>query len=194
MITPAQFDPLFGRLCASFGTIKQDKTRTAWYEEFKNCDFFTFCRTIKILRLGDRFPNWGMIWDTYRPLLPPELQAQDRPGCEKCENGRIFFNDYVLIQKDKPGGPRTLSNGVVCNCEDCSKDAINDIANIKMDNLKQIRESEYWTDRALKAHPEEEKKIKKDKLKRRKKWEKEKLSRFRITKKLDNLWGAQEGL
>jgi len=93
MIEALQFEKQFNQLCAAFGTTKPEKTKDLWFGEFEGCDYFTFCRAIKNLQRGERFPNWGTVWDTYKPILPDNLRKKESRGCNDCKNGRVFYRD-----------------------------------------------------------------------------------------------------
>jgi len=176
MIEALQFDRQFDKLCAAYGITKPVKTKDSWFEEFEKCDYFTFCRAIKILQRGDRFPNWGAVWDTYKPMLPDNLRDKESEGCDDCKNGRVFYVDLVLSKHDDPHSGRILSYSLVANCAVCSKDVLSRSVNLYRAKLQKQENGEYWTQRALKALPGELKRVEEDNEKRRKKWKKERFS------------------
>jgi len=173
VIEAIQFDRQFENLCAAYGTTKAVKTKDSWFEEFEKCDYFTFCRAIKILRRGDKFPNLGMVWDTYKPLLPDNLRVKESEGCDDCENGRVFYVDFVLSRHDGPYSDRILSYSLVANCAVCSKDVLSRLVNICRAKLQRQENGEYWTQRALKALPDELRRVEEENKNRHEKWKKE---------------------
>jgi len=184
MITPDQFASQFDRLCAAFAIAKTEKIKDSWFDEFHECDYFTFCRAIKLLQRGDRFPNWGMVWDTYKPILPFNLRDKESEGCNDCENGRVFYVDFVLSRHDDPNSKRVLSYSLVANCAVCSKDVLSSSVNIRRAKLQKQENGEYWTQRALKALPGELEKVEKDNNVRREKWKTERFGRRRVMQEI----------
>ncbi len=172
MLTFDQFETQFNKLESAFSTSKPPQMVKNWYEEFKPCDYFTFVRAIKILQRGDRFPNWGMVWDTYTPILPEDKRPQERKGCDHCVNGRVFFVDQVLSRKGDPESTKILNYSLVGNCGSCSEDVINGFRNVYRSQMVLQPDGSYWTQRALKALPEEEKKVEADNKKRHEDWKK----------------------
>ncbi len=175
-ITVEQFDPLFDRLVSAFAITKPDKIKTDWFKEFEECDYFTFCNAIKVLRRGDRFPNLGVIWDTYTPLLPYDLRKKESEGCDDCENGRVFYVDFILSKHDDPASRRVLSYSLVANCAVCSKGLLTHLIDIHRGLLHKRDDGEHWTKRALDAIPAELDGLAKDNNQRRLKWKKTRYS------------------
>jgi len=176
MIDSQQFDTLFNKLWAAFATSKSDKIKEAWHEEFEDCDYFTFCKALKILRYGERFPTWGMIWDTYRPILPDHLKEQENPGCENCERGKAFYIDYILARKEDPNSA-VMAYSIVGNCAACSENKMPSVGNVYRKDMHMGDYGEYFTEKALINLPTELEKVEKDIRKRREKWTPDKINR-----------------
>lgn len=180
MITADQFSPQFDKLCAAFAISKPEKIKDLWFEEFEECDYFTFCRAIKLLQRGDRFPNWGMLWDTYKPILPLNLQVQTRKGCNDCRNGKVFYVDYVLAKADAPRSG-VMVYSLIGNCAACSKGVIKGCGDVYRKDMVVHENGEYWTQRAIDKLPEELKKVEEANKIRRLIWKKERFGRRRST-------------
>ena len=71
MIDAAQFEHQFNKLCAAFGVSKSEKIKDAWFEEFEECDYFTFCEAIKLLQRGTG--KFGSTIPVFRPSLSNNL-------------------------------------------------------------------------------------------------------------------------
>ena len=93
MMTFEQFEILFDKLQAAFCVTRTSKIIEQWYQEFKDCDYFAFCKAISRLKLNDKFPNWGMVWTEYRNCLGP-IEQRAIQGCDVCQNGKIFHRAY----------------------------------------------------------------------------------------------------
>jgi len=177
-ILDTQFDELFARLEGAFSVKKSGAIKDQWLIEFEDCDYRTFCKTIERLTKGERFPTWAMVWDTYRPILPQELQKKDSPGCADCHNGRVFYVDYIYTRKgDAKSG--FMDYSLVGNCGACSEDAISRCGNVLRREMSDIGNGEYWTQRALKMREQEQEKVEKQNILRREKWKIEKATRRR---------------
>jgi len=169
-----QFEPQFDRLCAAFAVTKPEKIKTEWFKEFEGCDYFTFCKAVKLLQRGDRFPNWGVVWDTYTPMVPQHMRKSEREGCDNCEKGRVFYVDFILSKPDDPNS-RVLSFSLVANCAICSKGLLTHLGDVNRAKLQMQDNGEYFTQRALDALPGELEGLEKDNKQRRHQWKKDRL-------------------
>lgn len=166
MIEAIQFDIQFSRLCAAFGTTKPDRTKDLWFEEFEGCDYFAFCRAIKHLQRGDKFPNWGVVWGTYKSFLRDclEHKTKENEGCDNCEKGKVYYADLISCGAGIDGKTpfEYISYNLVANCAVCSSGILNGAVDIWREKLQDRGYGEYFTNRALKALPGELERI--DKL------------------------------
>lgn len=148
MIEAAQFERQFNKLCAAFGTTKPEKTKDLWFGEFEGCDYFTFCQAIKNLQRGERFPNWGTVWDTYKPILPDNLRKKESRGCNDCKNGRVFYRD---------AHPDTGEvHDYVADCAQCTSKDRGEFAKV---NPRDLHKDRIGRLRTVKALAQDRKKI-----------------------------------
>lgn len=176
MIDSTQFEGQFLKLCAAFSVSKGPAIMDAWADEFEDCDYFTLCKAFKRLQHGERFPTWGVVWDTYKPLLPDNLREKESEGCDDCEHGRVFYVDYILCRPGESDSDRVLSYSLVANCAGCSQDVLSNAVNLHRPRLQRQGNGEYWTQRALNALPAELEKVEKYNIARRLEWKKDRFS------------------
>lgn len=86
-------DGAFADMCASFGKTLPGKVILAWFREVEECDYSILVQAFMSLKLGDKFPTFGMFWAVYRPL-DSSGKHKKKQYCGSCHDGRIHYLEF----------------------------------------------------------------------------------------------------